>query len=184
MQNDFELIRSDRKTVAIQIMPDLHIRVRAPRQMPIGKIRLFLAQKEQWIISVSRRIQNSSSDIATEKLAPEAIQSLKYKAMEYLPVKVEYYAKKMDVTFEKISVRCQTTRWGSCSSKGNLSFNCLLMLTPEYVREYIIVHELCHRKHMNHSPAFWTDVEYLFPNYRQAKAWLKENGYALIGKIK
>ena len=183
MQNDFELIRSDRKTVAIQVMPDLHIRVRAPRRMPISKIQFFLAQKEQWIISVRRHIQDASSNIATEKLAPEEIQSLKYKAMEYLPAKVEYYAKKLDVTFEKISVRCQTTRWGSCSNKGKLSFNCLLMLTPEYVRDYIIVHELCHRKHMNHSPAFWAEVEKAMPDYPAAKNWLKTNERALTFRL-
>lgn len=91
------------------------------------------------------------------------------------------------VTKEKsprLTIRHQKTLWGSCTSTGNLSFNCLLMLAPESVRDYIVVHELCHLKHLNHSPAFWKSVERVLPNYKAQKKWLKENGHRLLARLK
>ena len=72
---------------------------------------------------------------------------------------------------------------GSCSGAGNLNFNCLLMLAPPEVRDYGVVHELCHRKEMNHSARFWKEVENILPDYRQRRAWLKENGGRLIARM-
>ena len=89
----------------------------------------------------------------------------------------------MGVSYGRITVRHQKSRWGSCSSKNNLNFNCLMMLTPPDVRNYIIVHELCHLKQMNHSPAFWQEVERIMPGYRTAKQWLEEHGPALIRRL-
>ena len=86
----------------------------------------------------------------------------------------------MGVTYGKITIRHQKTRWGSCSGTGNLNFNCLLMLVPEQVLDYVVVHELCHRKEMNHSPRFWKEVEAIFPEYREARKWLKDHGGSLI----
>ena len=100
-----------------------------------------------------------------------------------LPEKVQQFARQMGVTYGRITVRSQRTRWGSCSAKGNLSFNCLLMLCPEEVQDYVVIHELCHRKEMNHSAAFWTEVEKHCPNYRSHRKWLKDNGSALIGRL-
>ena len=94
-----------------------------------------------------------------------------------------YYAPAVGVTYDRITIRSQRTRWGSCSSRGNLNFNCLLMLAPEKVVDYVVVHELCHRKEMNHSPRFWAEVERILPDYRQSKRWLKENGQSLMGQL-
>lgn len=89
----------------------------------------------------------------------------------------------MGISFGRITIRSQHTRWGSCSADGNLSFNCLLMFAPESVQDYVVVHELCHRKHMNHSPAFWAEVEKVLPDYRLQKAWLKEQGTSLLARL-
>lgn len=94
--------------------------------------------------------------------------------------RVEYFAKVIGVTYGKITIRNQKTRWGSCSSKGNLNFNCLLMLAPSEVLDYVVVHELCHRKQMNHSKAFWLEVEKVLPNYKEVRKWLKEEGSQMI----
>ena len=91
-----------------------------------------------------------------------------------------YFAPRIGVSYGRISIRHQKTKWGSCSSKGNLNFNCLLMLAPEEVRDYVVVHELCHRKQMNHSEVFWAEVERALPNYRDARKWLKTHGRELM----
>ena len=103
--------------------------------------------------------------------------------MEYIPKRVEYFAPKIGVRYGRITIRNQKSRWGSCSSKGNLNFNCLLMLTPPEIIDYVVVHELCHRKEMNHSFQFWALVEKVLPDYRERRKWLDENGGVIIGRM-
>ena len=85
----------------------------------------------------------------------------------------------MGVKFNRITLREQKTRWGSCSGKGNLSFNLKLIMAPRYVLDYVVVHELCHLIHMNHSKSFWNEVESFMPNYKMAEVWLKLNSRKL-----
>ena len=94
-----------------------------------------------------------------------------------------YWAEKIGVSYGRISIRGQKTRWGSCSSKGNLNYNYLLILCPDDVIEYVVIHELCHRIYMNHSKRFWEKIEEFCPNYRQARKWLKQNGNSLIVRL-
>ena len=89
----------------------------------------------------------------------------------------------LGVCFGRITIRNQRSRWGSCSSKGNLNFNCLLMLTPPEVIDSVVVHELCHRKEMNHSKAFYAEVLRVFPDYWKWDKWLKENGPQLMRRM-
>ena len=117
------------------------------------------------------------------KLSEEEIRQLKREARRVIPQRVAFYAEKVGVNYGRISVRAQKTKWGSCSAKGNLNFNCLLMLVPETVRDYVVVHELCHRRQMNHSPAFWSEIERVLPEYRDAKKWLRSNGGAVMRRI-
>ena len=114
------------------------------------------------------------------KFTHEELRELADQALTVIPDRVSYFANLIGVTYGRITIRNQKTRWGSCSSKGNLNFNCLLMLTPSEVLDYVIVHELCHRKEMNHSKAFWTEVEKVIPDYREHVKWLKEEGSLLI----
>ena len=81
------------------------------------------------------------------------------------------------------SIRTMRSRWGSCSREGNISLNCLLMLAPPEVRDATVVHELCHRRHMDHSRAFYQEVEHYCPGYRKTSRWLKEHGPALISRL-
>ena len=123
--------------------------------------------------------------IETEaKLTHEELNKLVEQAKEVFPSKVAYFAKIVGVTYGRITIRCQKTRWGSCSSKGNLNFNCLLMLAPPEIVDYVVVHELCHRLEMNHSPKFWAQVERVLPHYKKYRKWLKDMGGNLQRKVR
>lgn len=87
------------------------------------------------------------------------------------------------MSFGRISYRFQRTRWGSCSARGDLSFNCLLLLCPPEVLDYVVVHELCHRRHMDHSGRFWAEVAVMLPDYQARRAWLREHGPALMARL-
>lgn len=177
------VIRSNRKTVDIQVNSDLSVTVRAPRSVSEKDIEEILKKKEAWISKHIEKIKETKERFEaepTEKLTREKVIALAEEALKVIPERVEYFAKVIGVTYGKITVRNQKTRWGSCSSKGNLNFNCLLMLAPPEVLDYVVVHELCHRKQMNHSKAFWLEVEKVLPNYKEVRKWLKEEGSQMI----
>ena len=177
---DVELIRSSRKTIAIEIHPDLSIRVRAPLRMPQYRIMEFWEEKEHWIdlhLEKMRQRQKSNADQASRiSISKEEIKQLTELAKEVIPQRVAFFAAQMGVNYGRITIRNQKTRWGSCSQAGNLNFNCRLMKMPPEVLDYVVVHELCHRKQMNHSRAFWEEVEKVLPDYRVTRQWLKQNG--------
>lgn len=127
-------------------------------------------------------IRVESEDLEN-KYSPEELNAILEEAKDKLPRLVVRYAKKMNISYEKVFVKTQKTRWGSCSSKGNINLNCLLMKVPPYVRKYVIVHELAHRKEMNHSEHFWKLVANEMSDYQKAVKWLKKNGEAVIGKL-
>ena len=105
-------------------------------------------------------------------------------ARKDIPPRVEHFARVMGLNYGKVAIRAQRTRWGSCSAKGNLNFNCLLVLLPDEVRDYVVVHELAHLKDMNHSPRFWAEVGKVIPDYKLRRAQLRELGRPLISMIK
>ena len=176
--------RSRRKSISVEIEPDLSVLIRAPYYMPKKEIDSFLDRSMDWIIKhrdeASRRMRERE-EIPT--LSMEEIRQLADQAVKEIPERVRYFAPLVGVTYGRITIRNQKSRWGSCSSKGNLNFNCLLMLAPAEHRDYVIVHELCHRKEMNHSKRFWSEVERVLPDYKKSVKWFRENGGALMAKM-
>ena len=126
-----------------------------------------------------RNFDGSPGGVLTE----EELRELTKQAKRVIPARAAYYAPKVGVTYGRITIRRQRSRWGSCSSKCNLSFNCLLMLTPPEVIDCVVVHELCHRKEMNHSRRFYAEVLRVFPGYREADRWLRENGKLILASV-
>lgn len=184
---DYEitLIRSRRKSLAIEITPELQVVVRAPARMPVREINAFVQEKDGWIRAHLQRMEEKKrlrEQYREPALSKEELQELATQAMKLIPQKVRYYAQIIGVTYGRITIRNQRTRWGSCSGKGNLNFNCLLLLMPEEVLDYVVVHELCHRKEMNHSARFWAEVEKILPDYRQRRKWLKDNGGRIMDR--
>ena len=178
-----QVIRSRRKTLSIQIENAGRILVRAPLGLPEAEIRRFVEEKRGWIekhlAQVSRREEAARQ---ASRITPEEMHQLGNEALAWFPPRVRFFAERLGIRYGRITIRNQKTRWGSCSSAGNLNFNCLLMLCPEEVRDYVIVHELCHRKEMNHSPRFWAEVEKVLPEYRKALKWLKTEGQVILAR--
>lgn len=178
-----KVIHSNRKTLSLEITPD-GLLVRAPRRMSDREIASFLNKKRAWIEKHWRIMQERQA--ALNQLPPftaEEIRALAEKALTVIPERVKHYASLIGVDYGRITIRNQRTRWGSCSSKGNLNFNCLLMLLPDEVIDYVVVHELCHRKQMNHSAQFYAEIEKVFPEYRKCRKWLKENGGRYLSRL-
>lgn len=181
--SEVSVIKSKRKTISIEVRPDGEVLVRAPIRMSKREIQDFVEKHRDWIIEKVRMQEKRSREcVGTEKLSMEEIQALADKAMEYIPARVRYYAPMVGVSYGRITIRNQRTRWGSCSGKGNLNFNCLLMLAPPEVIDSVVVHELCHRLQMNHSKAFYQEVYRVFPEYDKWNRWLKENGRLIMGR--
>ena len=179
-----QIIRSRRRTLGIQIPDGAHVLIRAPLRMSAAEIRRIMEEKRDWIeshLAQAEKMEEACRQLP--RLTMEEVDQLADRALDFFPQRVRMIAQQMNVRFGRITVRNQKTRWGSCSSKGNLNFNCLLMLCPPDVRDYVIVHELCHLKEMNHSPRFWAEVEKAMPDYRQPLQWLKQNGPPLLRRM-
>ena len=176
----YRLIRSDRKTLAIQITPAGEVILRCPKRFPVKEAEKFLESKGPWIEAHLAKIAARET---MPVLSPAEIQALARQAVKDIPARVARFAPKVGVSYGRIAIRSQRTRWGSCSAKGNLNFNCLLMLCPEEVRDYVVIHELCHRIELNHSPRFWAEVEKVCPDYARHRKWLKDNGGSLIARL-
>ncbi len=176
----YQIIRSSRKTISIQITPQGQVLVRCPSRMSDTDIRQFVRSKADWIDHHLSELRRAP---ALPPFTQEELRRLAEHALAVIPERTAHFAERMQVTYGRITIRNQRTRWGSCSSSGNLNFNCLLMLVPQEVLDYVIVHELCHRKEMNHSPKFWNEVSKVLPRYESSRKWLRENGGALIARL-
>ncbi|MFI3171159.1 MAG: M48 family metallopeptidase [Eubacteriales bacterium] len=126
-----------------------------------------------------RRLQRSEVNLA-KKVDPDLEKMYRRMAAAIIRMECDYHSTRMGVQYNKITIRDQKSRWGSCSSQGNLNFSWRLILMHPMVGRYVVVHELAHLKHMNHSKAFWDEVERAMPNYKKRKEWLKQNGYKYI----
>lgn len=176
----YRVVRSSRRTIAIQICADGGVLVRCPRRMDAEAIQAFVQSRSGWI---EKHLVKQAALPKLPAFTDAELRDLAQKALRIIPERVACFAPLIGVSYGRISIRNQRSRWGSCSGKGNLNFNCLLMLAPDEVVDYVVVHELCHRKEMNHSKRFWAEVERILPDYKVRKKWLKENGTTLIGRL-
>lgn len=175
----YRIIKSNRKTITIQVKPDGQVIVRCPKRMRAEAVKAFVESKADWINKHLAMLPLKETVSFTEK----EIADLREQTRVLVTQRLKYYTPLIGVTYNRVAIRTQRTRWGSCSGKGNLNFNCLLALAPPEVLDYVVVHELCHRKELNHSDCFWEEVEKILPDYRERKKWLKDNGAKLIAKL-
>lgn len=162
---DYKVIKSNRKTIAIQVTIDGAIVVRAPLKMNDETIERFVIDKKAWL---EKAIVSQRNKAKTKKsYSQEDIASLRLKAKEIIPLKVDYFSKIMGVEPKSIKITSAKTRYGSCSSQNTLNFSLYLMDKDERFIDYVVVHELAHIKHHNHSKQFYEFVQRFIPNYKE-----------------
>jgi predicted metal-dependent hydrolase len=212
---DYQLIRSKRKTLSLQINTKAELIIRSPKKLSIKEIESFVNEKSEWIKKKQRTIQ--SKIIPAPNYTEEEcflylgnlyplIHNAKQTSALYFDGKVfslkgdglpafhdwykttfkkvilprlDYYANLNQLSYQKVRLKSQKTLWGSCSSVNNINLNYLLIQAPMNVIDYVIVHELAHIRHKNHSKNFWDFVNQMLPNYKASKSWLQENGHKL-----
>lgn len=180
------IIRSSRRTLSLQVKNDGQVIVRAPKHVTLQEIAAFVRKNSAWLHKHLEKVRKEKELNAASPVQPltmEDIQKLADEALRVIPGRVAHFAPLVGVTYGRITVRNQRTRWGSCSSKGNLNFNCLLMLAPPGILDYVVVHELCHRKEMNHSPKFWAEVAKVMPDYKERQKWLRTEGSSIMRRM-
>ena len=180
----YRVIRSARKTLQVEIRPDGEVLVRAPQYLADAEISKFVETNSGWIEEHTAKVKMRAEQAAeTERLSMEEIRRLADEAARDIPERVRHFAPVIGVQYGRITIRNQKSKWGSCSSKGNLNFNCLLMLAPPSVRDYVVVHELCHLVELNHSKRFWALVAKVLPEYRKEEQWLKTQGMLIMRRM-
>jgi predicted metal-dependent hydrolase len=165
---DYTLLRSKRRTVSLEITREGTVLVRAPRAMPAAAIDDFVSRHQKWIATHLQKRLSAPPPPSAEEIA-----ALRQRARELLPGKVEVWARRIGVTPTGLHITSARTRFGSCSGKNSLSFSLYLMSYPDAAIDYVVVHELCHILHHDHSPRFYACVAQYLPDYRDRLALLK-----------
>lgn len=173
---DVKIIKSKRKTVGIQVYADNRVVLRIPYRMTKAQAMQIFDKNSAWIIEKIGQMKKSEStrikpcNKAMSELTSTELNNIRTVFRE----KTAYYCNIMNVRVGRITVRNQKTRWGSCSSKGNVNFNYQLYYMPETLLDYVVIHELAHRKYMNHSKDFWKEVQKYCPDYKERRKELRK----------
>ena len=167
----YEIIRSRRRTAALEVTREGRVLVRAPMAMPEEEIARFAAAHAAWLERAQARVQARQE--AYPPLTDAQIAALRQRAGEVLPGKVAHYAALMGVVPASVKITAARTRFGSCSGKNGLCFSLYLMRYPEAAIDYVVVHELAHIRHHDHSPAFYAEVSRIMPDYKERIRLLK-----------
>lgn len=177
---EYTLVRSARRSLAVQIKRDGKVIVRANYRTSLKSIEKFLSAKSAWI---KKHLAEIAEKSVLPKFTEKEIKGFISSAKAVIPSKVAYFSDLIGVSYGRVTIRRARTLWGSCTAKGNLNFNCLLAAVPDNVRDYVIIHELCHRKQMNHSRKFWALVSQYCPEYKTCRKWLKTFGAEYLGRL-
>ena len=166
----YELIRSDRKTLSLQVTRDGRVVVRAPRFLAESAIRRFVREKSGWI---ARQLERQRQRPPRPEPTAAELAALKARAAEQIMPLVELWSRRTGLVPTSVKITAARTRYGSCSGKNSLCFSCFLMNSPEDAIELVVVHELCHIRVKNHGPDFYALLEHYLPDYRERKRHLR-----------
>lgn len=165
MKFQYELIRSKRNTISIQVDENCNVTVRAPRFVSQKRIDEFLEEKKLWLQDAIIKQQEKAKNRV--EFSAEDTEKMRKLAKEIIPQKVERFSKIMGVTPSSVKINSAKKRYGSCSAENNLNFSLYLMDKDEKFIDYVVIHELAHIKHHNHSKEFYSFIEQFMPNYKE-----------------
>ncbi len=171
---EYTLIRSARRTLGLEITTELAVVVRAPRQCSQREIDRFVESHTQWIVSHLEIQRRRREKRQARRVTPEQEQDLRRQAAEVIPQRVAHFARLMGVTPTGVKITSAEKRFGSCSGKNSLCFSWRVMQYPPQAVDYVVVHELAHIRHHNHSEDFWAFVEEIMPDYRDRQRLLRD----------
>jgi len=167
-----KITRTNRKTIAIYIRKNGEVEVRAPYRVSDKKIQEFVKEKQEWIIKTQHKLKQKAQNKQT--LSAQEKTKLISQANEYIPGRVLTLSKQFNLPITKIKITSAKSYWGCCNIKNEVSFSWRLMLATPKTIDYVIIHELVHTKHHNHSKKFWQEVEKIMPEYKKYKDELKQ----------
>lgn len=168
---DIKIVRSNRRTMSLEVTRDGEVLVRAPKTMAQSVIDRFVTSHAEWINrNVKKQLERKA---AKPDLSEQDIAALKQKAKEILPKKVDAFSRLTGLCCTGVKITSAKTRFGSCSGKNSICFSYHLMRYPEEAVDYVVLHELAHTRHHNHSKQFWALVEKFMPDYKQRQKLLK-----------
>lgn len=167
----YEIVRSRRRTVALEVTREGRVLVRAPLRMPQGEIERFVASHAAWLEKAQAKV--AARQAAHPPLTEQETAALRQRAKKLLPDRVAHYAAIMGVTPTSVKITSARTRFGSCSGKNGICFSLYLMQYPEEAIDYVVVHELAHIRHHDHSLAFYAEVAKVLPDYKERMKLLK-----------
>lgn len=157
---EIECVRSHRaRRVTISVRPSGAVRLTYPCGISQNRALAFLEQKAEWVDATRRRLALRYASREHPVYTPEQIEELRRQAKADLPPRVESIARKLGFRYGRITIRAARTKWACCTASNNLSLSLFMMILPEHLRDYVIVHELCHTVHHNHSPRFHALVD-------------------------
>ncbi|BAK98242.1 hypothetical protein OBV_10440 [Oscillibacter valericigenes Sjm18-20] len=168
----YTLIRSRRRTLALEITRDCRLLVRAPMRCPEATIREFVTRNQLWIDRSMAKVRQRTAESGPPPTAEE-IDALKARARATLPEKVAHYGAIMGLCPTGVNVTTAQKRYGSCSGKNSLCFSCYLMRSPDEAIDAVVVHELAHIRYKNHGKSFYALIEQYMPDYKARKKLLK-----------
>lgn len=174
MQHSYRLIRSDRKTLSLEITPSSELLVRAPRRLPTSEIDSFVESKSKWIEKHLEKSRLRGAMAEAGKLTDKQVAELKAKARKILPQKTAFYAAMMALEPTSVKITSAKKRLGSCSAKNGICYSYTLMRYPEKAIDYVVVHELAHIRFKNHGWEFYALIEKYMPDYRERLALIKK----------
>lgn len=174
---DYTLVRSSRaRSIRISVYPSCEVKVTASRLMPIFLIEKFVSSKSDWITKKLEHFKKhpiSPERLLLNNLGRKDFKLQKEKALKLVTERLEHFNRYYKFTYHKITIRNQKSRWGSCSHRGNINFNYKIVFLKPEIQDYIVVHELCHLKEMNHSKSFWDLVREQVPECKDLRRVLK-----------
>jgi predicted metal-dependent hydrolase len=178
---EYKLVRSRRRTLALEIKKDGGLLVRSPLKFSTESVHRFIEQKKSWIERKQKEaIEKNRLRLLVPKLSDDLVEYHKKLAEQKISERLGHYASRLGISYRRYRISSARSRWGSCARSGRLSFSWRLAMAPAPVLDYVIIHELIHILEHNHSGRFWEKVKQICPEYKRCKQWLKENDHLLV----